>query len=724
MKQSTALDILKSGKNVFLTGSAGAGKTYTLNQYLHYLRARDIHVAVTASTGIAATHMNGMTIHSWAGIGILDELTPKDIVRIKKRATITERMQKTHVLIIDEISMLHKKQFDLINQIMQEVRDNLLPFGGVQVIVAGDFFQLPPVGERGETTKEKFAFMSQAWLDADFQICYLSEQYRQTVNPDETVFEPKPDSLAPLNSLEPKDRLAPKDRYFGLDLNAILNQIRCQDFTPEIVPALEATTHHVLDGNCTRLYTHNFNVQTINNAELEKLNTPAMSYTGFGLGEEKLVETLKKSVRNSPDLILKLGAKVMFLKNNSDQNVSNGTMGEIVDFVRVIEDKDKLEAKTSLEKRTKLALEMAQKQALMGDLFLDNGFIENSFIENSLLDNDVAKNNTLENSLVDAKNGKATQAGESQSEDNEKANSDDTNIKFSTEKYPVVLLNDGRKVIAEQEVWQVEDEEGEIIAAYYHIPLTLAWAITIHKSQGMTLEAAEIDLSKTFEKGQGYVALSRLKSLSGLRLLGMNHMVFQLDSLALGADKRFMALSQQQAAQFLNQPSDEIVEAHKAFIIRYGGTLDKQKIALYEKRLEQRQKALQIKVNVLKNSDAKAGDGKGSDKAQTATIFETKNLLNESLTIAEVADVRKLAQSTIMNHIEQLLTLGETLSLDAIRPDDSHIKPIKKAYDQIKKLDRPEDKDEQGRIKIKPIFEKLSQKYTYNEIRLALLFIR
>ena len=82
MKQSTALDILKTGKNVFLTGSAGAGKTYTINQYLHYLRAREVAVAVTASTGIAATHMNGMTIHSWVGMGILNELTAKDIARI------------------------------------------------------------------------------------------------------------------------------------------------------------------------------------------------------------------------------------------------------------------------------------------------------------------------------------------------------------------------------------------------------------------------------------------------------------------------------------------------------------------------------------------------------------------------------------------------------------------------------------------------------------------
>lgn len=692
MKQSTALDILKSGKNVFLTGSAGAGKTYTLNQYLHYLRARDIHVAVTASTGIASTHMNGMTIHSWSGIGILDELTPKDIARIKKRATVTERMQKTHVLIIDEISMLHKKQFDLISQILQEVRNNLLPFGGVQVIVAGDFFQLPPVGERGETNKEKFAFMSQAWLDADFQICYLTEQYRQTVKADETYFEPtKTDE--------------PLDQYHGLDLNAILNQIRSQNFTADIVPALEATTHHTLDGNCTRLYTHNFNVQTINDEELEKLTTPAMTYTGFGLGEEKLVETLKKSVRNSPDLTLKLGAKVMFIKNNSDLNVSNGTMGEIVDFVRVIEDKDKLEAKNNLEKRTKLALELAEKQAnAIGDLFAENSLSQEQ--TEKLEEKTVAKSENLE---------KENDTENDQTDDK----SDEQEIKLSAEKYPVVLLNDGRKVIAEQDVWQVEDEEGEIIAAYYHIPLTLAWAITIHKSQGMTLDSAEIDLSKTFEKGQGYVALSRLKRLSGLRLLGMNDMTFQLDSLALGADKRFIALSKQQAEQFLTQSPQEIETLHKAFIMGHGGTLDPQKIALYEKRLEQRQKALQLKANIQKNTDIKA-----TDKIKSSTIFETKNLLNESLTIAEVADVRKLAQSTIMNHIEQLLELGEAVNIEHIKPDDEIIKPIKTAYEQLIKLDRAEDKSEDGKLKIKPIFEKLNQKYTYNEIRLALLFIR
>lgn len=96
---------------------------------------------------------------------------------------------------------------------------------------------------------------------------------------------------------------------------------------------------------------------------------------------------------------------------------------------------------------------------------------------------------------------------------------------------PVVRLNSGREVVAEPEEWIIEDETGEVLASYEQVPLCLAWAITIHKSQGMTLDAAEIDLSRTFELGQGYVALSRLKSLSGLQLLGMNDMSLQLDPL-------------------------------------------------------------------------------------------------------------------------------------------------------------------------------------------------
>ena len=107
MKQSTALNILKTGQNVFLTGQAGAGKTYVLNQYIDYLRVRGIPVAITASTGIAATHMNGMTIHAWSGMGIKDEFNDEDFKRLRHRQSVTDRLNSTKVLIIDEISMLH-----------------------------------------------------------------------------------------------------------------------------------------------------------------------------------------------------------------------------------------------------------------------------------------------------------------------------------------------------------------------------------------------------------------------------------------------------------------------------------------------------------------------------------------------------------------------------------------------------------------------------------------
>ena len=119
MKQETALNLLKAGENVFLTGSAGAGKTYTLNQYIQYLKARKVPVAVTASTGIAATHMNGMTIHTWAGIGIKDRVNDDDLKRMKERKYLKEHLENAQVLIIDEISMLHAKQLNLVNQVLK-----------------------------------------------------------------------------------------------------------------------------------------------------------------------------------------------------------------------------------------------------------------------------------------------------------------------------------------------------------------------------------------------------------------------------------------------------------------------------------------------------------------------------------------------------------------------------------------------------------------------------
>lgn len=635
MRQSSALDILKTGQNVFLTGSAGSGKTYTLNQYINYLRARRVPVAVTASTGIAATHMNGTTIHSWSGIGIKDELTDRDLTNLSRKQFLADRLKDTAVLIIDEISMLHSKQLNLVSQVLKHVRKNDKAFGGIQVVVAGDFFQLPPIGSKGESNREKFAFMSEAWLDAKFHICYLSEQHRQVS----------------------------EAANGGLDLDDILNQIRRQEVTFEAIAALEATYDQNVDIKRTRLYTHNLNVNKINDKELAALDGEMMRFESTVTGDSKLVETLKKTVRTQDELILKVGAKVMFIKNNTELGVSNGTMGELIGFAAVKVEDGKDNNDPLIEEH----------------ISTDNG-------------TDTAKNKSKDKEKPKAK-------------------------KPTTQKMPVVRLNSGREVIAEPEEWIIEDETGDVLASYLQVPLCLAWAITIHKSQGMTLDAAEIDLSRTFELGQGYVALSRLKSLAGLQLLGMNDMSLQLDPLARGADKRFLVLSDEADANYAMLDEESMKQAHEKFILKSGGTLSKSVIDAYanlQKKRREQQQARQDKKQKLGNQV--------SDKSDS-TLLATRLLLEESLSIADIAQTRELAQSTIMRHISDLKRQDPSLACDHLRPDDEIMMTVGNAYVAIKVANNPNDFNDNGSVKIKPIYESLKQSVDYNTIRLALIFI-
>ncbi|MDN3440943.1 AAA family ATPase [Psychrobacter sp. APC 3279] len=643
MRQSSALDILKTGQNVFLTGSAGSGKTYTLNQYIDYLRARRVPVAVTASTGIAATHMNGTTIHSWSGIGIKDELTDRDLSTLSRKQFLADRLKDTAVLVIDEISMLHAKQLNLVSQVLKHIRKNDKAFGGIQVVVAGDFFQLPPIGSKGETNREKFAFMSEAWLDAKFHICYLSEQHRQVSDA----------------------------ANGGLDLDDILNQIRRQEVTFEAIAALEATYDQSVDIKRTRLYTHNLNVNKINDKELASLDGEMMRFEATATGDSKLVETLKKTVRTQDELILKVGAKVMFIKNNAELGVSNGTMGELIGFAAVkIEDKDSSDA---------------------------------------LIEDDSSDDVDEEDAGEKTTKGKKSAA----KKDKEKPKSK----KPTTQKMPVVRLNSGREVIAEPEEWIIEDETGDVLASYLQVPLCLAWAITIHKSQGMTLDAAEIDLSRTFELGQGYVALSRLKSLSGLQLLGMNDMSLQLDPLARGADKRFLVLSEEADANYAMLDEESMQQAHEKFVLKSGGTLSKSVIDAYATLQKKRREQQQAQID----KKQKLGN-QVSDKSES-TLLATRVLLEESLTIAEISQARQLSQSTIMRHIGELKSQDPSLACDHLRPDDEVMTAVGNAYVAIKVANNPNDFNDDGSIKLRPIFDHLKHSIDYNTIRLALIFI-
>src|SRR3989344_7973408 len=193
MTQETALKILKTGANVFLTGEPGSGKTHTVNQYVAWLRERGVEPAITASTGIAATHIGGMTIHSWSGIGVRRNLSSYDLDTIASNERVAKRIGKARILIIDEVSMLAAETLSMVEAVCREVRQIDAPFGGLQVVLVGDFFQLPPIVPREEdgalrlgfgegadgTPPAPFAFRSRAWEALNPLVCYLSEQHRQ-----------------------------------------------------------------------------------------------------------------------------------------------------------------------------------------------------------------------------------------------------------------------------------------------------------------------------------------------------------------------------------------------------------------------------------------------------------------------------------------------------------------------------------------------------------------
>ncbi|WP_168460219.1 AAA family ATPase [Acinetobacter sp. A1] len=570
MKQETALKLLKAGENVFLTGSAGAGKTYTLNQYINYLKARKVPVAITASTGIAATHMNGMTIHTWAGIGIKDFLSEADLKNMKERKYLKEHLENAQVLIIDEISMLHAKQLNLVNQVLKYFKDSDEAFGGIQVIVAGDFFQLPPVGKNDERNRDKFCFMSDAWVEAKFRVCYLTEQHRQG------------------------------DDY----LNDILNAIRAQNIEQAHIQALEQTRRQDIGDTFTRLYTHNMDVDNINFKHLNEIETESKQFDAVCDGNEKLIETLKSSVRAPEILNLKKHAKVMFVKNNFDMGYINGSLGEVIGF----EEDD------------------------------DHGIL------------------------------------------------------------PKVKLTDGTVLLVEPETWSVDNDAGKTIASFQQIPLRLAWAITIHKSQGMTLEAAEINLSHTFEKGQGYVALSRLKSLSGLRLLGFNSQALELDSLAIKADRRFQELSEEAETHYELM---DLTPQHNAFIRHCGGTLNETEILRNEKKI------------------AKGG----KTNYATATLDETRALFEEGYDIQDIAVERGLTPATIINHLARLQK-EQNLDISVAHPGEEVVEEVRKIYKRLMKRQNADHFSDDGAIKLRPIVEATSPRMGYDQVRLALLFIQ
>jgi len=450
MLQSTALAILKTGENVFLTGAPGAGKTYVLNQYIDFLNQYEVEVAVTAYTGIAASHINGRTLHSWAGLtpGPMHE-DAQEIERVRANEFLTDRIRRARVLIIDEISMLHPAQFDRVDLICRTARNSHEPFGGLQLICCGDFFQIPPVN--GES--EKFVIDSAAWKNAGMRVCYLHEQHRQASASGEATTS-------------------------GDELLVVLNAIRTGTVSRETVAMLDARIGATVASpiGIARLYTHRENVDEINAAELRKLTTPDVVYEVYTNGPAALVDKLKKDY-DVDKLVLKIGARVMFTKNNMGAGYVNGTLGEVI------------------------------------------GFEEN--------------------------------------DDGEAA--------------PVIMTFDKKQIIANRNQWKIEGggkANKKTQASVSQLPLKLAWAITVHKSQGMTLDAAVIDLGRAFDRGMGYVALSRVRELRNISLIGFNAVALQVSPRVLTLDAGFRAASARAEADVRSFTEDELRAAQSDFILR------------------------------------------------------------------------------------------------------------------------------------------------------------
>lgn len=451
MTQEEALAILKTGANVFLTGEPGSGKSYTINQYTRYLRTRGIEPAVTASTGIAATQIGGRTIHSWSGIGIKSFLNKYDLDKICSTEYIVKRIQRAQVLIIDEVSMLPPDTLSMVEVVCREIRNSSEPFGGLQTILVGDFFQLPPILKNNIQTNPqislikspvgRFAYDSSAWKKANFMTCYLTEQHRQD---DKKFF-----SLL----------TAIRENNFG---SKHLLQIKKRKKDPAEVTDITP-----------KLYTHNADVDFVNDKMLSKIISKTEEYEMTSRGSKALVEALKKGCLSPEILVLKVGAEVMFTKNNPKAGFVNGTLGVVEDF------------------------------ADMSGL-------------------------------------------------------------------PIVRTRDKRWITVETMDWVVE-EAGSARAAITQLPLRLAWAITVHKSQGMSLDEAVMDLSQVFEYGQGYVALSRVRRLKGLHLLGWNERTFQVHPDVFIEDKGFRASSEAALQVFGNLSEKELVKLQSDFVRVCGG---------------------------------------------------------------------------------------------------------------------------------------------------------
>lgn len=415
-EQQIAFDKYVQGHNIFITGPGGSGKSALIkliNAHA-YKKFKDIHV--TALTGCAAVLLNckAKTLHSWAGIGLGNGTIEHLVTKIKKNKFAKALWKGTDILVVDEVSMLSLKLFDTLNAIGKAVRNNSNPFGGIQLIFSGDFFQLPPVGNKDEPDTQRFCFESEDWnvvFNKSSQI-QLVKIFRQTDEIYSTI----------LNQI--------REGKIKRRSNEMILEYVGRPFDPKLIvepTKIFPTKNKVEQINITKMSSlqgvvKEFKIKYIKDIEMTKTDRlRRLEFTDKDVQVE--LDFLASNLMCDKEMKLKIGAQVMCIINIKsecgDVLICNGSQGIITEFC-----------------------------AITGS--------------------------------------------------------------------PKVKYNNGIEMVMLAHIWESDKIPGIGVS---QIPLILAWALTIHKSQGATLDAAEIDVgSGIFECGQTYVALSRVKSLDGLYL--------------------------------------------------------------------------------------------------------------------------------------------------------------------------------------------------------------
>jgi len=414
-EQQIAFDKYISGENIFITGPGGSGKSMLIRRINDHAFSRNKEIHVCALTGCASILLNckAKTLHSWSGVGLGNGTIEQLVAKIKKNKFAKAMWKQTSILVVDEVSMLSKKLFEALNAIGKEIRHNCRPFGGIQVIFSGDFYQLPPVGNADEPDTQRFCFESDEWNEtfAKENQIQLIKIFRQT-----------------------------DDIY-----SSILNQIRegvIKRKSNDILLNQVGRDCSQLEFEPTKLYPTKHKVEQINNINMLKLQTLEKEYqlkyhTDLEMGKN---ERMIRGGISDKDIQMELD----FMTNNliCDKTMKLKIGSQVMCVINIKTDS--------------------------GEILVCNG----------------------SQGIV---MGYCDVSG-----------------------YPRIKYNNGHEMIMHRNIWASDKIPGIGIS---QVPLILAWALTIHKSQGATLDVAEIDVgSGIFECGQTYVALSRVKSLEGLFL--------------------------------------------------------------------------------------------------------------------------------------------------------------------------------------------------------------